>query len=132
MDPTFALALTRLTGPTAVAVGSFGAATAVVVARQWTRAAWRRIQAPFCCADGYERLRNLTADERALLRRFFAENTRQCRLSMKRCYELEAAGIIFKPGQTVRQNVGEDDVYAAYVIMDWVWDYISEHPELIE
>lgn len=82
-------------------------------------------------ADCYDRLKNLTSVERELLRQFFIENTRSCRLPMAQCYGLEAAAIIYKPAQMVLRHFSQDDYYPSYVIADWAWNHLSDHPELL-
>jgi hypothetical protein len=82
-------------------------------------------------ADGYDRLKNLTRLERELLRQFFIENTRTCRLPMAQCYGLEAAGILYKPAQMVLRHFSEDDYHPSFVIADWAWNHLSDHPELL-
>ena len=87
----------------------------------WWNRRWRR--------DAERRLRDLTDDEKRVLRGYVNNNTRTQNLNMTNGVTsgLAAESIIYRASQL---SVGS--TIFAYNIQPWAWDYLREHPELLE
>lgn len=74
-----------------------------------------------------ERLHNLTAEEREILRNYIGNGTRTQELDIASgvVNELENDFIIYRSS-----NIGHLSGWA-YNIQPWAWDYLNKHPELI-
>jgi hypothetical protein len=75
------------------------------------------------------RLGDLTEAEKAVLRGYLMRGTRTQRLEMSSgvTRSLEAANII-----VLGSNLGYWDFEFDYIIQPWAWQYLREHPELLE
>ncbi|MDY7096013.1 MAG: superinfection exclusion B family protein [Acidobacteriota bacterium] len=75
-----------------------------------------------------ERLNNLAEDERQVLARFLANNTKTQVLSYQYgpANGLEAADILFRSS-----NIGSGDCQFSYTIQPWAWDALHRHPEIV-
>ena len=79
--------------------------------------------------DAEKRLHDLTEAEKKVLRHYVTDNTRTQNLDMTNGVTsgLVSASVIYQAA-----NISVGLTIFAYNIRPWAWDYLREHPELLE
>ena len=78
--------------------------------------------------DLRHRLHQLTADEKAILRRFISANTRTQELSPS---NVAVAALARDRILTTVTQVRGASAQWAYTLQPWIWTYLKERPELL-
>ena len=96
-------------------------------------ASWLKLKSRYLKAlrSGKKYLRSLTADEKKILRGYLENETRTRNLSMEDgvVTGLESSLVLYKATGLLRAG---RDMTTDYNLHPWAWEYLREHPELIE
>ncbi|GEM_PF-5197504 len=81
----------------------------------------------FVVHEGCKRLKKLTADEQAVLRRYIERGTRSQYFGV---YDPVVCGLVREGFLYSASRLG-DFTRWGFNIVPWVWDYLNDHPELV-